>query len=238
MRQSPRLRRLRSDLKAIERLKAESSILDYTVAGPMFGGSPDVYVAHFYGRGLCRVDGSNEVRFCQRHEVMIRLGASYPRMMPELSWRTPIFHPNISANGVVCLGGYSTHWVPSLQLDELCSMLWDMIRYENFDVDSPYNREAALWVKEQTVYRFPVDPRPIRDKLAKEASSTGRRNDHACESPSASSDRPASRFLPPVSSGCEATDGPDIVFMNDEVVDAEIVEEDAGVGTPDILFIE
>lgn len=238
MRQSPRLRRLRSDLKAIERLKAESSILDYTVPGPMFGGPPDVYVAHFYGRGLCRMDGSHEVRFCQRHEVMIRLGAAYPRMMPELTWRTPIFHPNISANGVVCLGGYNTHWVPSLQLDELCTMLWDMIRYQNLDVESPYNREAALWVKEQTVYSFPVDPRPIRDKVAKEASGSGRCNDHASQSPSVSSDRPASRFLPPASSVSEVADGPDIVFMNEEVIDAEVVEDGAESGTPDILFIE
>ena len=237
MRQSPRLRRLRSDLKAIERLKAESSILDYTVPGPMFGGSPDVYLAHFYGRGLCRVDGSNEVRFCQRHEVMIRLGAAYPRMMPELTWRTPIFHPNISANGVVCLGGYSTHWVPSLQLDELCTMLWDMIRYENFDVDSPYNREAALWVKEQTVYRFPIDPRPIRDKLAKVPSSSVRRDDRTPQPSTASNLRPASDFFPPVADNHERAEGPEIVFVND-VVDAEIVEENAGSGTPDILFIE
>lgn len=238
MRQSPRLRRLRSDLKAIERLKAESSILDYTVPGPMFGGPPDVYVAHFYGRGLCRVDGSNEVRFCQRHEVMIRLGAAYPRMMPELTWRTPIFHPNISANGVVCLGGYSTHWVPSLQLDELCTMLWDMIRYQNFDVESPYNREAALWVKEQSVYGFPVDPRPIRDKLAKAASDSAPRNDRTSQAPTASSDRPASALLPPVSINRESAEGPDIVFVNDEVIDAEVVEENTGSGTPDILFIE
>ena len=27
---------------------------------------------------------------------------------------------------MVCLGGYGTHWVPSVQLDELCMMLWDM----------------------------------------------------------------------------------------------------------------
>jgi len=242
MRQSPRLRRLRSDLKAIERLKAESSILDCTIPGPMFGGSPDVYIVHFYGRGLCRVDGSNEIQFRQRHEVMIRLGAAYPRMIPELTWRTPIFHPNISANGVVCLGGYSTHWVPSLQLDELCTMLWDMIRYANYDVDSPYNREAALWVKQQTVYSFPIDPRPIRDKVAKSASGSGRRDSSSCQSLTGPNNRPASSFSPPISgSGQGSPDGPDIVFVNEEVVevvDAEVVEENVGAGTPDILFIE
>ena len=57
---------------------------------------------------------------------------------------TPIYHPNISEIGMVCLGGYGTHWVPSVQLDELCVMLWDMLRYHNYDIRSPYNRESAL----------------------------------------------------------------------------------------------
>jgi hypothetical protein len=87
-------------------------------------------------------------------------------MMPELVWKTPIFHPNISSSGVVCLGGYGTYWVPSVTLDELCTMLWDMIRYKNFDPESPYNRQAALWAKQHSASRFPVDPRPIRNKVA------------------------------------------------------------------------
>ena len=47
-------------------------------------------------------------------------------------------------------------------LDELCEMLWDMIRYQNLDVESPYNREAALWAKTQTTYVLPLDGRSIR----------------------------------------------------------------------------
>ena len=67
---------------------------------------------------------------------------------------------------MVCLGGYGTHWVPSLNLDELCGMLWDMARYHNYDIRSPYNREAALWVANQTTFRFPLDARPLRDLRA------------------------------------------------------------------------
>ena len=54
-------------------------------------------------------------------------------MMPELAWKSPIFHPNISASGVVCLGGYGTLLGAESALDELCGMLWDMIRFENYD---------------------------------------------------------------------------------------------------------
>ena len=40
MRESPRIRRLRTDLKSLEQLRADSTILDFNVPGPMYGG-PD-----------------------------------------------------------------------------------------------------------------------------------------------------------------------------------------------------
>jgi len=136
-------------------------------------------------------------------------------MMPELSWKTPIFHPNISGSGVVCLGGYGTHWVPSLNLDELCGMLWDMIRYENFDVESPYNREAAHWAKIQSSFPLPIDPRPLRDKIAGNEPT------------------PSEIAKPPITAAPRAP--ADVIFIgSDEIVDAEIVEPE----DPDIMFID
>ena len=163
MRDSPRIRRLRTDLKVLESLKAESTILDFDCQG----NPPESYVVRFRGRGLAQPNPGVAPQIQKVHEVSIRLGASYPRVMPEMQWRSPIFHPNISGAGMVCLGGYGTYWVPSLNLDELCEMLWEMIRYANYDVTSPYNREAADWAAAQRQYRFPLDPRPIRDKLSK-----------------------------------------------------------------------
>jgi ubiquitin-protein ligase len=162
MRESPRIRRLRSDLKALEALKGDSTILSFEA----YGNPPDEYLVRFRGKGFERRASESAVYVRKSHEVRIRLGASYPREVPELHWRTPIFHPNISGAGAVCLGGYGTHWVPSLNLDELCEMLWDMIRYQNYDVTSPYNRDAAEWAKYQREHTFPIDPRPIRDMLA------------------------------------------------------------------------
>ena len=157
MHESPRLRRLRNDLIALERLRDESSVLRFRASG----NPTQHYLIEFRGKSLARVRG--RVALVERHEVEIKLGASYPRTMPELRWLSPIYHPNISEIGMVCLGGYGTHWVPSLNLDELCGMLWDMARYHNYDVRSPYNREAALWVANQVVFSFPIDPRPLRD---------------------------------------------------------------------------
>src|SRR5262249_31887751 len=108
----------------------------------------------------------SKVKPLEKHHVEIKLGSSYPRTIPEIRWLTPIYHPNISEIGMVCLGGYGTHWVPSVQLDELCTMLWDMLRYHNYDIRSPYSRDAALWVAQQQLIRFPTDGRPLRDLRA------------------------------------------------------------------------
>jgi ubiquitin-protein ligase len=161
MHQSPRIRRLHSDLAALERLRSESSVFRFTATGD----PPQLYRISFSGKGLWR-DERGRVRAHEHHHVVITLGASYPRSMPEIRWSSKIFHPNISEIGMVCLGGYGTHWCPSLQLDELCVMLWDMVRYHNYDIRSPYNRESALWVAGQSEFRFPTDSRPLRDLRA------------------------------------------------------------------------
>ena len=174
---SPRQRRLRNDYLALKQLAEESSVFSF-VAGMSYRDDPaEAYVVCFHGRGLYRESGGERVAVRELHEVGIQLGAGYPRMMPELSWRTPIFHPNISASGIVCLGGYSTHWVPSLQLDQLCVMLWNMIRYANYDVESPYNREASAWVRAQKLWKFPLDHRQLRDLATRSAAPEEWRRD-------------------------------------------------------------
>jgi ubiquitin-protein ligase len=224
-RESPRIRRLRSDFKALSQLRAESSILDFDMRAAL-ADPPHEYHIRFYGRGVWRPSAQDDVVVRETHEVSIRLGASYPRMMPDLLWRSPVFHPNISSSGVVCLGGYGTFWVPSLNLDELCVMLWDMVRYANYDVNSPYNREAALWAKTQKQFHFPFDPRPLRDRVSPTVAPLG---------PS------IGRIDPPL---------PEIQFLGDvveaEIVEAEVIEVQALDGhshplrrtRPEILIIE
>jgi hypothetical protein len=147
----------------MNQLKAESTIINFKA----YGNPPERYLVSLRGAGLRREDpGTNQIRVgtVDHHEVEIYLGADYPRNRPQLQWKTEIFHPNISGTGLVCLGGYSTHWVPSLNLDELVEMLWDMVRFSNYDVKSPYNLVAARWVASQTQLSFPLDVRPVRDK--------------------------------------------------------------------------
>jgi hypothetical protein len=233
MAESPRIRRLRADRKALEALKAESSVFDFAARGEL----PDTYTLLFYGRGIWRPEVGAPVMTCERHEVYLRLGAAYPRMMPELTWRSPIFHPNISASGVVCLGGYGTYWVPSLSLDELCTMLWDMIRYANFDPNSPYNRDAAIWAKHQTEYVLPLDSRPIRDRVATQVRPVEVKlppKPAPVVLPRATAvDQPVTVTLSAQTSPALTSDG--IVYLGDGIIDAEVLDN---ADEDEIVFID
>ncbi len=159
MKKSPREKRLEADYLGVTELARSSSVFSFEAPGRL----PQRYRFKFQGVGVAR-SVVGKVELVHRHEVIVNLGAAYPRMIPQLIWQTPIYHPNISNNGVVCLGGYGTHWVPSLTLSKMAEMLWDIIRYANFDVNSPYNREAAIWTRQQSDYRLPLDARTIRDR--------------------------------------------------------------------------
>src|SRR5690349_9589789 len=63
MYQSPRMRRLRNDLAALERLQAESSVFRFTTQGD----PPQVYRIMFRGRGLWRERG--KVKMLEKHHV-------------------------------------------------------------------------------------------------------------------------------------------------------------------------
>ena len=226
-RQSPRFRRLRTDNNALLKLKSESSILDFVA----HGNPADHYLITFRGRGFYRPEGTNRVAIREEHQVVISLGASYPRLMPELQWKSPIFHPNISGSGVVCLGGYGTYWVPSLNLDELCEMLWDMIRYANFDINSPYNRDAANWARVQADFRLPIDHRPIRDRVA---AGQVKPSDKGNSKP-AGQPKDGGVAAPASANG---SDEGEILFLDDgntnDIVDAELIDG----GDTDVLIIE
>ena len=218
MRRSPRTRRLMSDHRAVQQLARESSIFHFEAKGT----PPEAYRLIFKGLGVWRPN-PHQAALCDEHVVIVELGAAYPRLIPGLTWQTPIFHPNISSGGVVCLGGYGTHWVPSLTLDELCVMLWDMIRFKNYDPESPYNREAALWAKSQTQFTLPVDDRPLRNLVSRSNNYQGHRaTAHANEK------------RPPI-----------IVQVDKsgvELIDAEAVDRSRdslpGSGDADVVFID
>ena len=160
---TPRGRRLAADAEAMKALREQSSILDFQA----HGDPAERYLVTFRGRGLVRRSEVDPVETAEVHRVEIRLGIDYPRSRPDLQWLTSIYHPNISAGGAVCLGGYSTNWAPSLGLAELVEMLWDMVRMANYDPKSAYNYAAGRWCETQTLFDMPVDKRSLRDRVGR-----------------------------------------------------------------------
>src|SRR6185369_8712968 len=173
-----------------------------------FVDPPERYLIIFKGKGLLRKSEADQVEVAEVQRVEIRLGIDYPRSRPDLQWLTSIYHPNISAVGAVCLGGYSTNWVPSLGLAELCEMLWDMVRYSNYDPKSAYNYAAGRWCETQTQFDFPLDPRNLRDRMTKTVGD----NVIRFSDPAAAKAAPALKEAPPIVKPAEE----DILIIDDD----------------------
>jgi ubiquitin-protein ligase len=210
---TPRVRRLKADSEAMKALKENSSILEYQANGD----PAERYLVTFKGKGLIRKAEGDPVEVAEVHRVEIRLGIDYPRSRPDLQWLTSIYHPNISAVGAVCLGGYSTNWVPSLGLAELCEMLWDMVRYANYDPKSAYNYAAGRWSETQTQYDLPLDARNLRDRLTKTVGDNIIKFSSPSAAPSPAA-KVAPREAPPIVKPPEE----DILIINDDTTPASL----------------
>lgn len=158
---------MESDLEALTALCAATSGMSMQKGQRGEQGWPEGYHLTFHGPSF-RLEGpivSGRVKplLSYGHQVHVKLGPNYPRQAPLILWMSPIFHPNIAPGGTVCLGGYSSHWVPSLTLDRLCEMLWNILVYRNYNLQSPYHRQAAEWLASQSEYDLPLESRSLRE---------------------------------------------------------------------------
>jgi hypothetical protein len=89
--------------------------------------------------------GDHGPEISYEHRVEIVLPADYPLVAPVVRWLTPIFHPNISADGHVCLGVLQDRYLPGLGLAYIVRMLADVVRYRNYGLSGVFNMKAAEW---------------------------------------------------------------------------------------------
>jgi ubiquitin-protein ligase len=149
--------RMKNDYEEMLRLKSESSIIDFHATG----NPPNRYSLVFRCAGM-KWEDSGKAVFIQEHRCQIVLGAHYPSQPPDVTWLTPIFHPNIKLQAVC----HSGQWAPSWSLAEFVSELADMARYAKYNLQSPLDTRAADWAK-RNLNLFPLDSRPIRDKATR-----------------------------------------------------------------------
>jgi ubiquitin-protein ligase len=138
---TPRQRRLLADRAEVDDLSSAGSLTFTTRDGEF----PDQYDVRIEVAGLER-DGTGRVHLRTEHEFSAFLPIDYPRRPPVISWRTPIFHPNIlgpERHGAVCLG----YWAPGESLADLCRRLIAMVAYEAFNLEDALDRDAAGWAR-------------------------------------------------------------------------------------------
>lgn len=97
--------------------------------------------------------GESKPEIGEIHVVTIELLAEYPREAPQLTWRTPIFHPNIKLSNV-CLGPLKERYLPGLGLKRVILLLNEMLHWRNYDYNEPYNIEAAIWGVNPANWKF------------------------------------------------------------------------------------
>jgi ubiquitin-protein ligase len=146
-----RHRRLTSDLQMVQTLASNSG--DTLAIESVAGDPPERYIMRYRCKGIERLDGSRPV-YRDTHRVQIDLSASYPAQQPSAAMLTPIFHPHIWTNNVICLG---KRWTPAEYLDSLVLRIGSIIQYDPqyFDFGSPANSAAAVWAQ-QNMRLFPV----------------------------------------------------------------------------------
>jgi hypothetical protein len=104
--------------------------------------------------------------------VRIALSSRYPFSPPTATVLTSIWHPNVYAAGVICLG---TRWLPSEGLDLFVQRIARLLTFDSLLVNtqSAANRAAAEWYERTRRLHpqaFPSD-RPVF-----EAAATGSRS--------------------------------------------------------------
>ncbi len=93
----------------------------------------------------------------QTHTVLMRLkyGAlvkySYPLDAPLCLFKTPIWHPNISTSGIICLDVLKDKWTPAMQTSKIITAIKLLLDLPN--ASSPMNSAAAGMISDPVAYR-------------------------------------------------------------------------------------
>lgn len=145
-------RRLASDYEKLQAVVNNSG--DSLVIESVTGKPPSDYVIGYRCKGIEGLHRGTPV-FSDYHRVQIHLPAAYPSAAgrPVAQLLTPMYHPHVFSNNVVCLGAMTINEY----LDALVMRIGAIIQYDPqyFDFNSPANRDAADWAK-RNMRLFPV----------------------------------------------------------------------------------
>jgi ubiquitin-protein ligase len=107
------------------------------------GDPPDCYEVEYQLKGFVRnADGSIEQT--SMHLMRINLPFGYPHFPPTVKPLTPVFHPDIDPDAV----RIASYWQQTPSLAELILHIGEMICGDKYNLEEPFNQEAADWYAE------------------------------------------------------------------------------------------
>jgi len=143
-----RLIRLYNDYKEVTELIGDHPYIEIQ---DVKGDPPERYLINYKIKGL--VQNRKEIIEKDSHLCEIILSGDYPRQEPICRLISMVvFHPNIAPNKV-CI---ADHWAAGESLSDVIIRIGEMICYQNYNIKSPLNGEAAKWA-EENIRRFPID---------------------------------------------------------------------------------
>ena len=146
-----RRRRLLSDLAAAQRVASasEGRIILQSAAGD----PPESYVFLFRCRSLSALTPQGPV-FTDQHFVRLQCSAAYPAQPPFATMLSPVIHPHIWPNSLLCLGT----WKPHEKFDSLLQRIGSILCYDPSAINwrSVADDAAAAWARTQQ-HLFPLD---------------------------------------------------------------------------------
>lgn len=115
------------------------------------GDPPATYEVKYRLNGLARQeDGS--IGQNKRHRLRINLPFGYPHFPPTVKPLTPLFHPDIDPDAV----RIALHWQKNPSLAALIIHIGEIICGQTFNLEEPFNQEAADWYSDNAS-DFPLD---------------------------------------------------------------------------------
>ncbi len=168
---SDRQARLRRDQEVLTEI---ASRFPYFDVKPGAGQPPTSYEMTFHFPGYINVEGSTS----NRHEVIMKMPREYPRGSkadPRFDFKsTPVYHPNVSGTGWICLGfGHNQKWHFGYRIEDLVYQVAEIIIFSpsSFNLRSPA-RSMADWpswiaAHQTPLYTGALFPDPTRKPFKK-----------------------------------------------------------------------
>ncbi|MGD9948795.1 MAG: hypothetical protein AB7U29_09975 [Desulfobulbus sp.] len=121
------------------------------------GQPPDNYEIEYTLRGYSRDEDAN-ITIASIHRIRISLPFGYPHFAPIAKPLTPIFHPDFDPAAI----RIADQWQKKPSLPELILHIGEMICGIAYNIEDPFNQEAADWYKSH-VDQLPLDTLSLAD---------------------------------------------------------------------------